>query len=126
MRGLLKRSGKRTVCGMVSSRNQKPPSWEKARVATALYHAEAFVCLLKSAPSRIMRARALRLERLGWICAPTGMPWCTSSGESRHERQYRDEDAPRPAHAHGRLFGCTHTMPGFLALMAGTRPTRSA
>src|SRR2546426_12196671 len=55
MRGLLKRSGKRTVCGMVSSRNQKPPSWEKARVATALYHAEAFVCLLKSAPSRIMR-----------------------------------------------------------------------
>src|SRR2546427_5737949 len=59
MRGLLKRSGKRTVCGMVSSRNQKPPSWEKARVATALYHAEAFVCLLKSAPSRIMRARRL-------------------------------------------------------------------
>src|SRR2546427_4138723 len=57
MRGLLKRSGKRTVCGMVSSRNQKPPSWEKARVATALYHAEAFVCLLKSAPSRIMRVR---------------------------------------------------------------------
>src|SRR2546422_8808430 len=58
MRGLLKRSGKRTVCGMVSSRNQKPPSWEKARVATALYHAEAFVCLLKSAPSRIMRVSA--------------------------------------------------------------------
>src|SRR3989454_11350815 len=57
MRGLLKRSGKRTVCGMVSSRNQKPPSWEKARVATALYHAEAFVCLLKSAPSRIMRVK---------------------------------------------------------------------
>jgi hypothetical protein len=25
--------------------------WEKARVATALYHAEAFVSLLESAPS---------------------------------------------------------------------------
>src|SRR3989442_13149240 len=63
MRGLLKRSGKRTVCGMVSSRNQKPPSWEKARVATALYHAEAFVCLLKSAPSRIMRAKPTKNQQ---------------------------------------------------------------
>ncbi|OLC75028.1 MAG: hypothetical protein AUH72_21060 [Acidobacteria bacterium 13_1_40CM_4_65_8] len=40
-----------TVCGIVSSRKQKPPSWEKARQPTALYHAEAFVCLPKSAPS---------------------------------------------------------------------------
>src|SRR5882672_5704393 len=62
MRGLLKRSGKRTVCGMVSSRNQKPPSWEKARVATALYHAEAFVCLPKSVPSRSIRARVIGEE----------------------------------------------------------------
>src|SRR2546428_12010983 len=46
MRGLLKRSGKRTVCGMVSSRNQKPPSWEKARVATALYHKVAWTVRL--------------------------------------------------------------------------------
>ena len=29
----------------------------KARVATALYHAEAFVSLPKSAPSRIIRAK---------------------------------------------------------------------
>src|SRR5207249_2754573 len=30
-------------------------------------------------------------------------PWCTSSGESRHERQYRDEDTPRTADQHRRL-----------------------
>jgi hypothetical protein len=29
----------------------KPPSWEKARLATALYHAKAFLSLLESAPS---------------------------------------------------------------------------
>jgi hypothetical protein len=31
-----------------------------------------------------------------------GRSWYTSSGESRHERQYRDEDAPRTADSHGR------------------------
>jgi len=36
---------------MVSLLKQKPPWWTKARVATALYHAEAFVLLPKSAPS---------------------------------------------------------------------------
>jgi uncharacterized membrane protein YphA (DoxX/SURF4 family) len=42
----------------VSSRKQKPPWWEKARVVTAFYHAEAFVSLPKSAPSRIIRVKA--------------------------------------------------------------------
>src|SRR5713226_5705560 len=68
MRGLLKRSGKRTLCGIVSSRNQKPPSWEKARLATALYHAEAFVSLPKSTPSRIIRANVrLRVEEAATV-----------------------------------------------------------
>jgi hypothetical protein len=50
MPGVVKRSGKATACGIVSSRNQEPPSSENAPVATALYHAEGLVYLLKAAP----------------------------------------------------------------------------
>src|SRR5262249_3194929 len=41
-------------------------------------------------------ARPQRHERPGRSCTSSGTPRTSSSGESRHERQYRDAPSPRP------------------------------
>src|SRR5947209_4293749 len=51
MTGLMKRSGKRTVCGMVSSRNRKPPCGKKL-VWQRLCTMRRLLCLYSNRPLR--------------------------------------------------------------------------
>ena len=53
----MNRSGKRTVCGIVSVLNADASVVERTLLPNRFYDAEAFVFQQKSAPSRIMRAR---------------------------------------------------------------------
>src|SRR5207249_6485121 len=58
MTGLMKRSGKRTVCGMVSSRNRKPPCGKKL-VWQRLCTMRRLLCLYSNRPLRELSGLAL-------------------------------------------------------------------
>src|SRR5439155_24538436 len=64
MTGLMKRSGKRTVCGMVSSRNRKPPCGKKL-VWQRLCTMRRLLCLYSNRPLRELSG--LRAEREPWL-----------------------------------------------------------
>src|SRR5205807_9360344 len=66
MTGLMKRSGKRTVCGMVSSRNRKPPCGKKL-VWQRLCTMRRLLCLYSNRPLRELSG--LDTESSRWFVA---------------------------------------------------------
>ena len=60
----MNRSGKRTVCGIVSVLNADASVVERTLLPNRFYDAEAFVFQQKSAPSRIMRVKRRHKESL--------------------------------------------------------------
>src|SRR2546426_12180362 len=79
MRGLVKRSGKRTVCGMVSSRNRKPPCGKKL-VWQRLCTMRRLLCLYSNRPLRELSG----LSVFGFMAHPE----LTAESEHRSSGNY--------------------------------------
>src|SRR5204862_4962765 len=74
MTGLMKRSGKRTVCGMVSSRNRKPPCGKKL-VWQRLCTMRRLLCLYSNRPLRELSGLSQYSQRPDLKCFTTMFPF---------------------------------------------------